>query len=315
MSKKEVVQEPEEEIILTGFKIKKNGLALEYTTYEPMKKGGMVMNGEVNRKSPFPPTHEVLMQVDRLRYFFAKACGMWYDGFDEFIGTDYKIGPSEGKDYVEFTKANNTLEAIHIDQVRIGDSYKIGASVESMEGKYIHTITPSISEDDELFELLNGVMTDVLTVMKEFIRDSKYDIRKEAYDIVYRSIKNKEERLEVMTNMSERDILLSAVEILENKGAMLIMPPELDQEIVDIRNEREMQEKVSSVNNVQLGEDEMGSINMDDAKRFAESESDHISDVTGPKHPDKQSEQDWASGVDDDSENAEKEKLIAEEFM
>lgn len=313
MSKKEKVVEKEveqeEDIILTGFKIKKNGLALEYTTYEPMKKGGMIMNGEVNRKSPFPPTHDVLVQVDRLRYFFAKACGMWYDGFDEFIGTDFKIGPSEGKDFNEFTKANNTLEAIHIDQVKIGDYYKIGASVETMDKKYIHTITPNINENDDIFELLDSVMKDVLSVMKEFIKDSKYDIRKESYDIVFRSIQNNEERLEVMANMTERDILLSAVEILENKGAMLIMPPELDQEIVEMRNEREMEKSVKELGSVEITSKDVESTDMNEVRSFAERETIHESNAE--KHAD----QDWASGIKEDGDNAEKEKLIESEFM
>ena len=317
MSKKEKVieqgVETEEDIILTGFKLKKNGLALEYTTYEPMKKGGMVMNGEVNRKSPFPPTHDVLVQVDRLRYFFAKACGMWYDGFDGFMGADFTIGPSEGKDFDEFTKANNTLEAIHIDQVKIGDYYKIGASVETMDKKYIHTITPSISENDDIFELLDIVMKDVLNVMKEFIKDSKYDIRKEAYDIVFRSIQNKEERLEVMNSMTERDILLSAIEIFENRGAMLVMPPELDKEIVEMRNEREMEKRVRDLNGTEITSEDVKSTDMDEARRFAETETVHESHTE--KHAEKHAEQDWASGFVNDSKDAERKELIENEFM
>lgn len=305
----EEVAEQSEEIILTEFRLKKNGLQLEYTTYEPMKKGTLTMNGEVKRKSPFPPTHDVLVQVDRLRYFFAKACGMWYDGFDEFIGSDFKIGPSEGKDFVEFTKANNTLEAIHIDQVKIGDSYKIGASVESMNGKYIHTITPNITENDEIFDQLNEVMGQVLETMKEFIKDSKYDIRKEAYDIVFRSIQNKEERLEVMNNMTERDILLSAIEIFENKGAMLMMSPELDKEIMDMRKEKELEESVGKSNGLDITSNDIEKTDLNTAQDFSEKESVHetVSEKTA--------EQDWALGFVKSQENADKETLVAEEFM
>ena len=308
---KNQVNETSEDIILTGFKLKKNGLALEYTTYEPMKKGGIIMNGEVNRKSPFPPTHDVLAQVDRLRYFFAKACGMWYDGFEKFVEPDFSVALADKDDYEEFKKANNTIEAIHIDRIWVGDYYKISASVESMDKKFINTITPKIGEDDDMFEDLHEVMQDVLSTMKEFVRDSNYDIKKEAYDIVFRSIQNKEERLEVMNSMTERDILLNAIEIFESKGAMLMMSPELDQEIMAMRREKEQEESVKALNGVEITSEDANNIDMNEASNFAETDSVH--EVQSEKTAD----QDWAvaGGLMDSKEDAERVKVVEEEFM
>ena len=298
---------------LTGFIIKKAGLAMDYITIEPMRKGSMVMDAERKTKSPFPPTHEVLSETDRLRYFFARACGMWYDGFDEFMGTDFCI--KEVKDgsydqFDEFTKAKNTIEAIHIEEVTIRDYYRIKASVESMDGKFIRLSTPKITDEDSIFEDLSRVMDSVVRVVKDFILDGSYDIKREAYDIVKRSIRNDEQREEVMASMSERDILLTAIEIFESKGSMLVLTPEMDAEIVAMRREKEQEDSVNAVGSAEIRVSDLEGKDMEEISTFASSESEHVNVPQSVKGM----EQDWVAATPDPDEAAIQE-VIESDFM
>ena len=301
------VKNQEEEIILVGFDIKKGGLKFEYTTIEPMKKGALKMNGERITKSPYPPTHEILKQADRLRISFAKACAMWSEDFDVFVdGSGSLVHGERPYDGEVWDKANATIEAIHIEKVKIGEAYQITASVESIEGKFIRVTSPKITEDDLVFNDLHEIMKEVTEVIKEFIKDSKYDIKAEAYEVVYRSIRNKEERLEIMNSMTERDILLNAIDILEEKGALLCMDPELDKEIMDMRKEKEMEESVNALKSVEVEQDDL--TDMGEAESFANTNTVHES------HQEKHDEQDWAV-AEDNSSGAEVKEVIEEEFM
>lgn len=280
----EGLDKKEDSIILIEFSIKKNGLGFEYKTMEEQKKGSIVMLGEVARKSPFPPTGRLLQEVDRLRYFFARTCGMWYDGFDKFLdGNTYNLvavpmnGTDEEKD--EYYKANNTIQNIRIDFVSFNGSYQIGGTVETMDEKFVKLKTPKISEEDEIFDDLDKVMFSVRTIAQEFIMDSKYDIKLEAHDIVMRALQNNEEELEKLKSMTERDMFLLAISKLEEKGALVMFSPELEAEITAAKHEKNLEDNANN-QVVDLIQEEA---NSDSVKQFAETQTEHQSPLRGKK--------------------------------
>lgn len=272
----------EPEIVLIEFTIKKNGLGLEYVTMEEQKKGSMVMLAETKRKSPFPPTSKVLRDVDRLKLFFAKACALWHDSFDKFITSEYALMESVPKGssdemYEEYKKANDTLEAIRIEKVSFNGGFKLDALVETMEGKYTRMKTPKIDEEDEIFADMDVVMDAVRVSVIDFIRDVKYDVKAESHDIVMRALRDNEEALEKLRDMSERDIFLNAIEQLEMKGALVMMSPELEVEIQEAKKERELEQKSKNVDIPQE------IINEESVQQFAGNQTNHLSDARTDK--------------------------------
>lgn len=235
--------------MLLEFTLRKRGMRMDYRVMRPKVRGSVTMLAEVSEKSPFPPTGMILDCVSDLRVYVAKALGMWYDGFDVFVENGV-LKPFSYKDNeTEYMKARNTLDAIDIVTVVFKGGYRFISMVESIPGKFVKMRTPLITEDDELFDEVDGIMSKLRDMVVEFIEDSSYDVRQEAKSIVKRLV-----GVESMSTMTDKEIFVMAIERIEELGGVVMYSEELEKEITDAKSDLAIEKSVSKDEDVSIAE-------------------------------------------------------------
>lgn len=260
-----------EDLTLIDFTLRKRGMRMEYTVIRPVSRGSMTMPSEMKEKSPFPPSSKILVLLDEVKPLIAKSLGLWHKDYDSFLDEEHKlIDYDEQKNKVEsYFDAKSVLDSIDIITVSFNGGYRFIVMVETIPGKTVKMRSPIISEDDDLYDVLDDMMGEIYDTVVSFIGDSNYDVKAEAKSIVERTMKPEE-----IEGKTDSELLLLAIDRMEDLGAVIMFSEDLEREIEEARKEAPM---ISA-----MGEDDLSKNESEkgEVKKWAEEERDYESDFS-----------------------------------
>lgn len=225
-------------VTLLDFTLRKRGMQMEYRVMQPKSRGSMQMMVETREKSPFPPSSRLLRLVESVKPFACKGLGLWTSSFDRFTEDDGTV-----KDFSDdmfgqaYRELRDTLDSVEIVSVVFSGGYRFICMVETIPGKRVKMRTPLISDGDDLFEAMEGLMQELGSVALEFISSAEYDVKAEARSIVERTMSAEE-----IEGKTDKELLLIALERIEELGAVVMYSEELEAEVNEARSERPLLE-------------------------------------------------------------------------
>jgi len=226
------------DVTLLDFTLRKRGMQMEYRVLQPKSRGSMQMMVETREKSPFPPSSRLLGLVEKVKPFACKGLGLWSSSFDQFLEEDGSVKDySDGMFGVAYGEMRDTLDSVEIVTVVFAGGYRFICMVETIPGKRVKMRTPLISDEDDLYEAMDGLMEELGRVALDFVTSADYDVKQEARSIVERTMSAEE-----IEGKSDKELMLIALERIEALGAVVMYSEELEAEVNAARSERPLLE-------------------------------------------------------------------------
>lgn len=211
---------------INSFKLVDNGRkGIKITTSENVVKDGLTVVDDVERHRQIPVTDMLRKKVQELKAVYLKICMYWVPDFD-IVWDPVECIVKEKKNFENvYKRLVHLMQCVQINGVKlVGARFMImGQITVSENGHVISPTTPLMGpEDTEFYDESWEKIVDVKRAIKEYLESAKVELNAKQYLLPLYE-KNKED----LDNMTDEEAEKQAIELLQDKGFVVISEDEV----------------------------------------------------------------------------------------